>query len=120
VAHGGTEPAPSNDSLEALRRLKTTETEAETKVHALVAEGNERLKQLRESAEGEVLAAKVAAEKAADAAIEAARERLTSELESVIKTGENEAGIVALRGKAELTKVRAKLLDAILAGFRSD
>lgn len=120
MAHSAASPASSNESLEALRRLKTSETEADAKVRALVAEGTERLKRLRESAEADAVAAKTAAEKAADAAIESARDQLTGELEAVVKTGENEAADVALRTKAELAKMKSKLLDAVLGDLRSD
>jgi vacuolar-type H+-ATPase subunit H len=120
MAHSADEPASPNESLDALRRLKTSETEAETKVRALVAEGTERLKRLRESAEADVVSAKTAAEKAADAAIESARQKLAGELEGVVKTGANEAGVVAFRSKAELAKMKAKLLDSVLGDLRSD
>jgi len=112
-------PGPS-ESIEALKRLKASETEAEAKFRTFAAEGGERLKQLAHSAEESVRVAKAAAEREADAAIERARASLATDTAAVVKVGEADAAKVASRSKSELAKLEAKLLDATLGEFRSD
>jgi vacuolar-type H+-ATPase subunit H len=112
-------PGPS-ESIEALKRLKASETETEAKLHRLVEEGNERLRQLAQSSSESVRAAKAVAEREAEAAIERARTSLATDTAAVVKVGEADAAKVTSRSRSELAKLEAKLLDAVLGEFRSD
>jgi vacuolar-type H+-ATPase subunit H len=120
VSASAAESAGPSESIEALKRLKASETEAEAKLHHLVEDGNERLKQLAQSAEESVRAAKVAAERASESAIERARTTLATDTAAVVKVGEADAAKVTTRSKSELAKLEAKLLEAVLGEFRSD
>jgi vacuolar-type H+-ATPase subunit H len=111
--------APSG-SLEALKRLKATETDAETKVQALLTEGAERLKRTREQAEEAVRMAKTEADKSAEDAIAKARAGLAGDLAAVVKVGEADAAKVGTRTKASLAALEPKIVDAVLGEFRSE
>ena len=107
-------------SLEALKRLKQTETDAEAKVRALLAEGVERLKRSKESAEESVRTAKLDADKAAEDAVTKARGSLAGDVAAVVKDGEAEAAKLASRSKASLAAIEQKILDAVIGDFRSE
>ena len=112
--------APSAGSLEALRRLKETETATEDQLRTAIAEGAERLKRLRESAEESVRAARAAADRAAAAALEVARVGVAAEVAAIVRAGEDGAAKVGGRTKGAFAALQPKLLDAVLGEFRSD
>jgi len=120
VTAAATEPSGPSESIEALKRLKASETDGDAKLQKLVADGTERLRELAHSAEESVRAAKAAAERDADAAIERARATLATDTTAVVKVGEADAAKVTSRSKSELAKLESKLLDAVLGEFRSD
>jgi vacuolar-type H+-ATPase subunit H len=113
-------PAETNPSIEALKRLKSAEAEAETKLKRLREEGSEKLRQLSIAAEETVRTAKASAERDADSAVEKARATLKGDLAAVLQVGEADAAKVGARSKAAMASLEPKLLDAVLGEFRSD
>jgi hypothetical protein len=120
VSEASGAPTETNVSIEALKRLKAAETEADAKLRQLVDSGAERLKQLALTSESSVRAAKAASERDADSAIEGARTSLAGDLAAVVEVGEADAAKVGKRSKASLASLESKLLDAVLGEFRSD
>jgi vacuolar-type H+-ATPase subunit H len=110
----------NNASIEALKRLKAAETDAEAKLRQAVDGGSERLKQLALASEESVRAATAASEKDADAAIERARTSLAGDVAAVVQVGQADAAKVGSRSKSALANLEPKLLDAVLGEFRSD
>jgi vacuolar-type H+-ATPase subunit H len=109
-------PAP-NVSVEALKRLKSVETDSDDRLKAAIARGEDRLKRLRAEAEVTVRSARDAAEKAADAAVEKGREDLGQEVDRILASGQAEAAKVGQRSRADIDGRRDKLFQAIFGEF---
>ena len=106
-------------SIEALKELKQLETESEQKLKAAVEAGERTLRQLREEAEAVVHAARQAAERTREETLQRARATVQAEADRVIADGEKVAAQIVPKTAAEIRRTKEKILQAVLAGFRS-
>ncbi len=117
-----TAAAPGADlgSIEALKRVKATETDWELKLRAARGQAEETLQRLRTDADAAVKAAQTAADADRAAKLEAARAEADREAAGIVAEGQKAAEAAARgEGKRPADKKDA-ILAAVLAGFQKD
>ncbi len=117
-----TAAAPGADlgSIEALKRVKATETDWELKLRAARGQAEEALQRLRADADAAVKAAQAAADADRAAKLEAARAEADREAAGIVAEGQKAAEAAARgEGKRPADKKDA-ILAAVLAGFQKD
>ncbi len=114
--------APGADlgSIEALKRVKATETDWELKLRAARGQADEAVQRLRSDADDAVKAAQAAADADRARTVEAARASADREAEGILADG-RKAAEAAARGEGKrVADKKDAILAAVLAGFSKD
>ena len=113
-------PATALGSIEALKRVKATETDWEVKLRVAQDATDEALRRLRDESEAAVKAAQVSADAERAQAVQAARGEAEREAAEILADGTRAAaGAAREEGKRAADK-RATVLGAVLAGFAEE
>jgi len=117
-----TTPPPASDlgTVEALKRVKATETEWETKTAEARAHRDQALQRLRDETEATVHAAQVETERERSEAIQAARTEADAEAAKILADGDQVAADAGSEQPTALKEKRAELLAAVLGEFGTD
>ncbi len=107
-------------SIDALKRVKATETDWELKLRAARGAAEETLERLRTESEATVKAAQVAADAERALAVQAARTEAERAADEILAQGTRAAEAAARgEGKRPADK-KAAILAAVLAGLATD
>jgi len=114
-------PADANlGSIDALKRVKATETDWELKLRAARGAAEEAVQKLRADSDAAVKAAQAAADQQRAQAVQAMRAEADREAAEILADGERAAAQAARgEGKRAADKKDA-ILAAVLAGFLKD
>jgi len=111
--------APSG-SVEALKRVKSTENEWDTRLSAARTENETTLRRLREEADGAVKAAQAEADRHRIERIEKAQAEIAAEADAIVADG-RKAAESATRGEGRRTSDKKDaILDVVLGSFGKD
>jgi vacuolar-type H+-ATPase subunit H len=115
-----TSGAVTPGSLEALKLVKATETEWETRVTGAREEAGATLRRLRDEGDAAVKAAEEEVERQRVARLDAARAEVASEVETILAEGRTAAEHAAHNeGRRPMDKKDA-LLETVLGSFGKD
>lgn len=116
-----TDPAnPALGSIDALKRVKATETDWELRLRAARGAAEAETARLKEESEAAVRAAQQEAEAERTRAVQAARAEADREAEQILAEG-TRAAEAAARGEGKRPADRkAEILSSVLAGFTTD
>jgi vacuolar-type H+-ATPase subunit H len=113
-------PGTALGSIEALKRVKATESDWELKLRAARGAAAETIERLRNDCEAAVKAAQAAADGERARAVQAARAEADQEAAGILAEGTKVAEAAARgEGKRPADK-KDKILGAVLAGFSKD
>jgi vacuolar-type H+-ATPase subunit H len=110
----------TNGSLDALKRVKATESEWENRIAAARAEVEATLRHLREEGDAAVRAALAEVERERTARLERGRSDTESEIETILSEGRSAAELAArLEGRRPADK-RDAILETVLGPFQKN
>jgi vacuolar-type H+-ATPase subunit H len=112
--------APSLGSIEALKRVKATETDWELKLRAARGAVDEALGRLQAESEAAIKAAQASAEAERTRAVQAARTEADREAEGILAEGTRAAEAAARGSGKRPADQKDALLTTVLAGFVPD
>ena len=113
VAHG----ASASDSVEALKRVKATENEWESRVSAARSDAQATLERLRTEAAAAVKAAQAEADRDRLARVTQARAETEAEAEAIVADGRAAAERARLGEGRRPADKKAAILDVVLGAF---
>jgi vacuolar-type H+-ATPase subunit H len=115
-----TSGATVSGSVEALKRVKTTEAECDARLNAARQVTDVKLRQLREEAETAVKAAQAEADRERTERVERARVETAALAEAIVADG-RKAAVTAARGEGRRpADKKDAILDAVLGSFGKD
>ncbi|MGP8158693.1 MAG: hypothetical protein ACLPWO_03685 [Thermoplasmata archaeon] len=107
-------------SIEALKRVKATETEWDTRLSAARQEAEEALRRLRDDGDAAVKAAEAEADRERTVRVERARTEAAEEGEAIVADGRRAAGRAALGEGRRPADKKDSILEAVLGSFGKD
>jgi vacuolar-type H+-ATPase subunit H len=111
-------PANGGSNVEALKRVKAVEREAETRVGLLRTEGGAALKRLADEADAAVQKARQEAAALREAALAESRARAESDASRLLEEGRLAAQAIAAKAGQGVAAKRAQVLKIVLGPFR--
>ncbi|HEY1198359.1 MAG TPA: hypothetical protein VGG32_06500 [Thermoplasmata archaeon] len=115
-----TSGAAAPGSLEALKRVKATETEWDTRLSGARQEAENTLRRLRDDGDAAVKAAEAEADRERTVRLERARTETAEETEAILADGRRAAERAAVgEGRRPVDK-KDTLLDVVLGSFGKD
>ena len=113
----GTPGATANDSVEALKRVKATENEWETRLGAARKDADATLERLRSEAAATVKAAQAEADRDRLARVEQARAATEAEVATIVTDGRKAAEQARVGEGRRPADKKSEILDVVLGTF---
>jgi vacuolar-type H+-ATPase subunit H len=107
-------------SVEALKRVKATETEWDARLSAARQESEAMLRRLKDEADAALKAAQAEADRERTARLERARVATSAEAEQIVAEGRTAADAAARGEGRRPSEKKAAILDVVLGSFGKD
>jgi len=115
-----TSVAAAPGSVEALKRVKATETEWDARLSAARQEAEDALRRLRDEGDAAVKAAEAEAERKRTDRVERARAENAAEAEVIVADGRRAAERATHREGRRPTEMKDAILEVVLGSFGKD
>jgi vacuolar-type H+-ATPase subunit H len=115
-----TSAAAAPGSLEALKRVKATESEWDARLNAARQESEAILRRLRDDGDASVKATEAEADRLRSVRLEKARAETDQEAEAIVADGRSSAQRAALTEGRRPSDKKDAVLDAVLGSFGKD